>query len=247
MTTVAILADPPRENVVLPELSASLLSSEEATALYRAMLADVTAAVTASGGEPIVNYRDDEQLPESDESSESQLRALVTESLDVHDSVRYEVQVGTERFARVGNTITHLLEQEGTRTAAVVEPTAAFLTRSVVDSAAMKLRSSDVVLGPTTDGRVYFAAFGEPIDFTDAFETPAVETLTQRTRNEGLTVDFLPLLPVVERPEDLLTAVPTLRARRNAERLLPQRTATVVEELGLRVVDGDEGPETVRK
>ena len=211
MTTVAVLADPPREDVVLPVFSSSLLTSEEATTLYTAMLADVVAAVDAAGGETIVNYRDDDALPESDEDAESQLRDLVSGTLESLDGVRFEVQVGSEYYARVGNTVTHLLEREGTNTAAVVDPTAPFLTRSIVDSGAMKLRSSDVVLGPTTDGRVYFAGFGESIDFTDTFRTPAIETLTDRAREEGLSVDFLPMLPVVAPPDYLLTAVPILR------------------------------------
>lgn len=246
MTTVAVLADPPREGVVLPELSPSPLSEEAATFLYSAMLADVTTAVDASGGELLVNFRGDDQLPQADGDSEAELRETLSESLDSLEDVRFEVQVGEPFYARAGNTITHLLEQEGTQTAAVATPSSAFIARSTVDSAAMKLRSSDVVLGPTTDGRVYYAAFGQPIDFEAAFETPTVETITQRARDAGLSVDFLPMKPVVETPADLRTVIPTLRSRRMAERRLPVHTTAAIEELGLTVESGEDGPTLVR-
>lgn len=253
MTTVAVLADPPREGVVLPALSPSPLDEADATFLYRAMLADVTTAIDASGGELLVNFRDDEDIPDVDADnsdvdvdSETQLREDVGAALESLDDVRFEVQVGDSFYARAGNTITHLLERQETQSAAVVTPRSAFMARSTVDSAAMKLRSADVVLGPSTDGRVYYAAFTEPIDFEEAFETPTVETLTQRARDGGLSVDFLPMQPVIERPADLLTAIPVLRARRNAERRLPVHTTAAIEELGLSVADEGDGATIVR-
>lgn len=248
MTTVAILAEPPEEGLALPSFSPTPLSAEEALALYRAMLADVTTAVEASGGETLLNYRSADDLPDGAGTTdvEGSIRAVVDDALTAPDDVRFEPQIGSSFYARVGNTITHLLEREGTHTAAVVEPTAPFLTRSVIDSAAMKLRSSDVVLGPTTDGRVYYAGFAEPVDFTEVFEPPAVETLTGRAREEGLSVDFLPMQPVIGRPDDLLTAIPAIRSRRTAERVVPQRTAAVLEELGLHVAERDDETTLVR-
>jgi hypothetical protein len=141
------------------------------------------------------------------------------------DDVRYEVQVGETRAGRIGNAVTHLLETENKPTAGFVEPTAPFLRRQHVGNAAMSLRSSEVVLGPSTDGRVYFGAFQEPIDFEDALASPAVETLTERATSAGLGVDFLPMLPLVETERDLATAAPVLRSRVQAERIAPVQTA----------------------
>ena len=241
MTTVAVLADPPRDDVVLPEWSPSPLTQSEATLLYRAMLADVLTGIDGSGGELLVNYRDDDQLPAADGDAAAELRSLVEDTLDSPGDVRFEVQVGSTPYARVGNTITHLLDREAVDTAAVVEPSAAFLTRSTVDSAAMKLRSADVVLGPSTDGRIYYAGFRESIDFSEIFEPPVIETVTRRAREAGYSVDFLPMLPVIERPADLLTAIPALRSRREAGRGLPVHTAAAIEDIGLSVQETEDG------
>jgi glycosyltransferase A (GT-A) superfamily protein (DUF2064 family) len=122
-----------------------------------------------------------------------------------------------------------------------VTPGAAFLTRELVGSAAMKLRSSEVVLGPAADGRVYYAGFREPIDFTDAYEPPAVETLTDRAAEADLDVDFLPMTPLVETGSDLVTAVAHVRARLRAGRNVPPRTASFVDEHGLGVAEDADG------
>lgn len=246
MTTVAVLADPPVEGAVLDALTDDLLSEREATDLYAAMLADVCRAVESSGADLLVNYRPADQVPDGVDP-EAAIRDVVDAELHAPDEARYEVQVGSTLAGRVGNTVTHLLERESVATVAAVEPTAALLARQQVDSAAMKLRSSDVVLGPTTDGRVYYAGFGAPIDFDDAFATPTVETLTDRARDAGLDVDFLPTNPVVATPADLRTAIPVLRARRQAGRVVPPRTTTLIQEYGLRVVEGEAGLELSRE
>lgn len=241
MTTVAVLADPPVEGHVLPELAGGLLDEAEATALYTAMLGDVCRAVEASGAELLVNYRPADQVPDNVDP-EAAVRDVLDEVLESPGAARYEVQVGSTFAARVGNTVTHLLEREGVKTAAAVTPTAGLLTRQQIDSAAMKLRSSQVVLGPATEGRVYYAGFAEPVDFEAAYETPTVETLTDRASDAGHRVDFLPTTPVVETRADLRTVVPLLRSRHRSERVVPPRTTTLLNEFGLRVVDGDDGP-----
>lgn len=248
MTTVCVLADPPRPGVVLPDLpGTSPLSKTEATDLYRAMLADVLRAVEASGGELLVNYRAEQALPDHDgESSETQLRELAADALADPEDARFEPQVGETFSGRAGNTATHLLEQEEVGSVAIVEPTAAFLSRKEIDGAAMKLRSSPVILGPATDGRVYYAGFTDTIDFEDAWRPPTVETLTARGTDAGHGVDFLSMLPVIERGDDLADAVSLLRARERAGRIVPEQTTALVDDLGLDVAEGASGLELVR-
>lgn len=247
MTTVAVLADPPVPGFVLSDLVATTpLSAADAADLYAATLADVCVAVERSGAELLVNYRPDEQVPDDVADAERAVRDAVVDALSTPDDVRFEVQVGSTYAGRVGNTVTHLLEAEGVATAAVLDPTAAFVGRSVVDTAAMKLRSSEVVLGPAPGGRAYYAGFAEPIDFDDAFAAPALETLTHRGRDAGLDVDFLESHSPVRTAVDLATAVSTIRARRTAGRPVPARTAAVVESLGLSVEYRDGDPTVVR-
>ncbi|MFB6143341.1 MAG: DUF2064 domain-containing protein [Halorientalis sp.] len=249
MTTVAVLADPPREGLVGAQLAETTpLSTAEAAGLYTAMLRDVCRAVEASGGDLLVNYRADEDLPDAaDGDAEAEVREAVAPALEDPESARYEVQVGSSFAARAGNTVTHLLEEEGVETAAVVEPTAPFLARQVVDNAAMKLRRSDVVLGPATDGRVFYAGFAEPVDFEDAFAAPEVETLTDRAADAGLDVDFLEMHPVVETAADLAETLALLTARVRADRIRPAHTAEFLLESGLTVTAGPEGLRLARE
>lgn len=241
MTTVAVLADPPVEGFVLPELADSTpLTDAEATRLYEAMLVDLCRGIQESAGDLLVNYRPGDQVPEDVDPAAS-LRTVLDDELPDPDEARYEVQVGETFAGRIGNTVTHLLAQEGEATVAVVKPTAPFLGRQQIGSAAMKIRSSDVVVGPAADGRIYYAGFGKPIDFENAYEPPAVETLTARARDADLEVDFLPMAPVVETGADLADAVAQIRARLRAGRNVPIETATVVDDLGLYVEEGDGG------
>ena len=250
MTTVAVLVDPPRSGLVLDSLADSTqLSEGEAAELYSAMCRDVCRAVEESGGELLVNYRPDEELPGEfggEESAEAEVRAMVEPVLDSPDEARFEVQVGSTFAGRVGNTVTHLLDQEAVATAAAVEPTAAFLSRQVVDNAAMKLRRHDIVLGPAAGGRVYYAGFGKAVDFDDAYAAPAVETLTDRGVGADCSVDFLEMQPVVETGEDLVTALAQLRARERAGRNRPEQVSAYLDEVGIGLREGSDGLELDR-
>jgi glycosyltransferase A (GT-A) superfamily protein (DUF2064 family) len=238
MTVVVVLADPPEPGVVLPRITAETHLSEEETArLYEAMLVDVCRSVQAGGADLLVNYRDPDQVPAAVDP-ETRLREALADELET--DARYEVQVGETFAGRVGNTVTHLVEQEEQRQVGVTTPHAPFLRRDLVGSLGMTLRRAAVALGPAAGGRVALAGFTDTLDFEDAYAAPAVETLTMRARDAGLDVDFLARTPVVETPADLADAVATLRARARAERVLPARTFAVVEELDLRAV-GDEG------
>jgi hypothetical protein len=270
MTTVVVLADAPGDTAPLDALVPDPLTAGEASALSRAMLADVCATLQHGEADLLVNYppadsespRDpddsesagDDTVGGGDEhqtgntgSAEASLRELLSDAVPEPGAVRYEPQVGTGRDARVGNALTHLLTEEGEESVAVVEPTAPFLRREHVGRAAMTLRTSDVVLGPAPDGRVTFAGFREPIDFADSYATPRLVTLTERAVAADLEVDFLPTTPLLERPDDLATAVSVLAARREADRLVPPRTTALVEDLGLVVTaDGSVSRESDR-
>jgi hypothetical protein len=250
MTTIAVVTAPPRDGLVATDLAAtSPLTESEAAECYAAMLRDVVAAVSESGADLLVNYRPDDLLPAehvTDTAAAAEVRAVVAAALDDPGDARFEPQVGSSFDARAGNTVTHLLRQEGVASAAVVEPTAPFLTRSLVDNAAMKLRRSGTVLGVSTEGRVYYAGFTDPIDFADAFATPELETLTDRGRAAGNDVDFLPVQPIIETGADLLDVIPLVNARVEAERIVPANTAAFVERTGLRIARDEADPRLVK-
>ena len=232
MTTVAVLCDAPGSERVLPGLAeTSPLSESETESLYAALLKDAALSVARSGGDLLVNYRD--------KDAEDAVREVVAEAVDLGDA-RFEVQVGETYAGRVGNTVTHLLETEDTGSVAAVPPEAAFLARTQIDEAAMKLRSSEVVLGPAPGGRVYYAAFAEAIDFADAYAPPAVETLTDRAIDAGFGVDFIANGPLLETGADLADVLVQLRARRKSEAIVPPHLAEWAAESDL-VVDADGG------
>lgn len=243
VTTIAVLVDPPRPGLVFDRLTAtSPLTEAECADLYTAATRDVGRAVAESGGDLLVNYRPEASLPErfrdADGDAEAELRDVVD---PVADDPRFEVQVGETFAGRVGNTVTHLLETEGEDSVAVTSPNAPLLTRRQVDEAAMKLRRSGVVLGPAPDGRVYYAAFRDSVDFDDAYASPALDTLTNRALDAGLEADFLTRLPVVETGRDLADLLVTLRTRRKSGRTVPTHTADALEEIGLVVEATDDG------
>lgn len=264
MTTVAVLADPPRPGLVHERLvETTPLTAAEAADLYAAGFRDVCRAAATSGGDLLVNYRADEDLPDGvggrDEAgnagdgdsdgdsdsggdSEAELRAALepVRELDAGD-VRFEVQVGGTFAGRAGNTATHLLENEGVTSVAIATPSAVLLTRQRIDEAAMKLRRREAVLGPAPGGRVYYAGLRETVDFEDAYAPPALETLTGRAVDAGLDVDYVATAPVLETAADLADLVTLVRARRAAGRNLPVHTAEVLASLDLRVRPDGEG------
>lgn len=248
MTTLTVLADPPRPGLVLPDLAASSPVSEtEAADLYAAMLKDVLVVADAAGGDLLVNYRSDDALDVTGgTSAEAAVRAAAADALGDLEEVRFEVQVGSTFDARVGNTVTHLLREEGRDSVGVVRPTAPLLTRTDVDGASMKLRSAPVVLGPAPGGEVHYAAFADPVDFAGAFDPPALTTLTARARDADRDVEFVEMRPVVRTGDDLATVLAVLEARGRAGRARPDHLAAAVDDLGLGLAVADDGPQVVR-
>lgn len=248
MTVVAVLADPPREGVLPRVVGGTPLSAADAAALYEATLSDALRAVATSGGDLLVCYRPADLLPDGGTGDpEARVRAVAEEALsdlgtDPHfEAARFERQVGSSQAARVGNVVTHLLREEDAESAAVVWPTAPLAGRTEVDGAAMKLRTAETVLGPTTDGGLYYAGFTEPVDFADALVPPAVETLTERAAAAELGTNLLEITPSVATPAGLALTVSLLRARSRGGLAVPSFTAAAVEALGLRTVTGEDG------
>ncbi len=264
---VVVPVDPPRAGLVCPELVAQTpLSPTDAAYLYEAATIDVLRSVRASGGDLLINYRDAETLPglgvaeDKSESEyahegepdgpdgdlpadpEAEIRALAARALEGTDDIRFERQVGSTRAARIGNTVTHLLEQEEAASVGVLEPTAAGIERTHIDGAAMSIRRNDVILGPGPSGSAYFTVFSEPIDFTDSDTTPELATLAGRCEDAGLEVGLAPMLPTVASETGLCSTIALCEARRVAGRGGLEATATAIDELGLVVRDGDGKP-----
>lgn len=252
MTVVVALVDPPREGLVLPELvETTPLSPSDAVTLYEAFVEDLCRAAAESGGDLLLNYRPDDQLPsefQTGEPVEPVFEELVADVLDEDGfaDTRFEVQVGSTESARIGNTVSHLLDEEAVDSVTICDPAVPFRSRQHIDSTAMKLRRSPVVIGPASRGRVHTAAFKETIDFADAFVQPSLVTLADSARDADHGVDFAPHLTMVETQDDLVGVLAELRARQTAGRWVPSSTARAVSTLELRIDTANGEPRIVQ-
>ncbi|RQG97680.1 hypothetical protein [Natrarchaeobius chitinivorans] len=235
---VVVPVDPPGVGLASSSLvETTPVTEADAALLSEAAAIDVLRAAAASGGDLLVNYRDDETLPAETVGAdpEGEIRSIADVALESVENVRFERQVGSSRSARIGNTVTHLLERESAGTVGVLEPTVPLVGRSDIDGAAMALRRHDVVLGPSSGGRISFAGFAEPVDFEDAYAPPELSTLADRTGAAGLDLGFAPFLPTVAAESGLCATIATLEVRDVAGRPGGEATAAAVEEIGLRV------------
>lgn len=234
MTTVVVLADPPGP-WALPGLSA-VLDDAARTRLATAFLQDACRAGAMAAGDWLVAVRDGEAVNHDKEGASEAVRAALEVAEDVDASaVRIERQVGSTPSARLGNTVTHLLEEEDATSVVALWPGAPLLGRADIDGAAMKLRQRSVVLAPATRGRLALAGFREPIDFADALRQPSLSTVVDRATDAGLEVDFVPDQIRVDTNADLTSLVIALRARRRAERIVPPHTVEAISDVGLRL------------
>lgn len=262
MTLHCLVVEPPRPGLALAALTDGPLDGDGAAELYAGSLKDAMVAAARSGGELLINYPTEDQLPaehRSGTSPESELRDLAEEALDEPGDARFEVQVGSTFGARAGNAATHLLAEEDEDSVAVLRGTAPTLGRTALDGAAMKLRRHGMVVGPGTAGRAAYLGLSSPIDFDGTYEPPVVdgaegssvdggdvsvrasevEDLVERGVEVGHDVAFLAVHPVIEDEAGLATAVAEIRARLRAGSIVPEYTAKAVERLGLRVVESD--------
>lgn len=224
-----MVADPAE---ALPDVPRTApVSESEAADLYRASFRDGLRAAARSGGELLVNYP---------EGREELARELVAGADGVsEEDLRFEVQVGASFSACVGNAVTHVLQEEGEASAAVLDGRAPLLTHTVIDSAAMRLRRDDAVLAPGPNGSVAFAGFCDAPDFEGAFDAPALPTLARRCADSGLETGFLAHQPVLRTGSGLATVMGAIEARRAAGRAVPVHFAAAADELGLGL-DGEE-------
>lgn len=218
--------------MALPELvSAGVLGSDAAATLAGAMVRDAAIGAAHSGGELLVNYSTDEQLPaelRTEVEPVDELRELLDGALADLGPVRFEPQVGETRATRIENSIDHLLVQEGVDSVAVLDGRAPTLDRPTLDSAAMKLRRSEVVVGPAPGGRVAYLGLTEPVDLGDLELPFALTTVVERAVGNGHDVDFLPMHPRVTDVTDLSTLIAHVEARRTAGRRVPKQTAAAL-------------------
>lgn len=249
MVTVHVLVvDPPRPGLALPGLTGEAssgegsLGTEAAATLAGAMIQDIAIAAASGGGDLLVNHPTEDQLDGSHRTGlepAEELAALLEDTPIALDTVRFEPQVGSSFEARVGNTVMHLLQEEGEASVGVLDGQSPTLERTALDSAAMKLRRSEVVVAPAPDGGVAYLGLTDPLDFEGAWRPPAIRSIVDGAVEAGHAVDFLPMHPRADDSKGLATLITVIEARRTAGRRIPEYTASAIDTLGLRVVQRD--------
>ena len=244
MTTVVVPATPPAPDRALPGLEGAL-SPEERVELATAMLKDVLRAVDESGGDLLLNYPPADRSPAQTEEGtapEDRLRDIAETALG--SVPRMEVQVGETPRARIGNAITHLLESEGVQSAAAVSSVAPLLDRTAIDTAAMRLRSAKMVLGPTPSGGVFYVGMREPVDF-GSVEPPEFGGYARAGRAAGFGIDRIPTSPIVRTERDLAQVIAMLEGLRAMDHHVPPHTAGWIDRNGLTVSADGPGELTI--
>lgn len=244
MTTVAIMADPPIPGLVLRDLIGVVdLSADDVAKLYVAMFKDVMIAIEHSGGELLINYQSTENLPSefnSDTDPADELASIATSVLD--GEPRLEKQVGSNKYERYRNTITHLLDVESVQSAAFVPACTPLMTRVIIDSAAMKLRRHEVVVGPTVNGDLYYAGFTAVPDLSIPRDISPVEAVARHAVKAGFMVDVLKDGHIVSDAGSLAELLLRVRTLRAANHPVPTFTAQWFDEHDIDITFVDERP-----
>lgn len=239
MTVITLFVDPPRPGLVFPDLvEQSALSAGEAAELYQAIFQDLLLSATASGGDVLINYRPDDLLPtkftDESEPAAEKISQIAASTIETLDNIRFEVQIGSTQSARVGNTVTHLLDKEDHSSVGILQPTVASISRSDLDSAAMKQRRADVVIGPGQANTIYYAGFSTPIDFSGVFDSSPLASVIQGANDADLKISLLDMHPVLSDIQGLKTYISHAHARKRAGLPFAEHTVDVIETLDLK-------------
>lgn len=232
MTVHVLFTAPPRAGAALPELvGTGQIDADGARTLAEAMLKDTADAVGASAGDLLVNHPPGSPDAESRAAPGAELRQLLADAVADPDSVRVEPQVGDSPPARIENACRHLLGEDDVASVALLDGRAPTLDRTVLDGAGMKLRRSDVVVGPAPNGQVAYVGLSEAFDLEGLDWPFALEPFVERAAAEGLAVDFLALQPRVGDRHGLETVAALIAARRRVARRVPEHTASALQSL----------------
>ena len=215
---MAIVATAPGEATPLDALAV-----DDPAALYRAMLGDVLNTCERSGATVLVAVGP----PESPVAMEA-MEAFVDEEALAPDAVRVEAQVGADHGERVHNTVEHLLATSDHRSVSVVYPETPLVRRSVIDAAAMRMRSADVVIAPDTAGGVSNLGLTAALPLRSLTPTTPAYSVVELATEADQTVAFLEMTPRVRTDAALQVTVELLRARAAADAEVPRRTARLL-------------------
>jgi rSAM/selenodomain-associated transferase 1 len=122
--------------------------------------------------------------------------------------IRFELQQGEDLGGRLANAIDCAVQQ-GSPKVAIIGTDCPALDLATVQMSFAHLDERDLVLGPAADGGYYLIALRKPAvqlfqNISWGGPTVLHETL-RRAQELHLTIELLPSLPDIDRPEDLVS------------------------------------------
>ncbi len=213
MTDVVVPLVPPRLRA-----ARSNIGHDDAIAdLYHATTADAATAVDESGGQLVLAVGQD-----SDASAfASEFPATVFPDADIDElSLDEEGQSLADAAA-----LRAIRAHSDAATVGIIDPSVGLIRRRHLDTAAMRLRREDVVIGPTPEGGWYYVGTGLEAEELPDMLDPSLDRLMDEL-DEDLDIGFLPLLPVIRADHHLAGVGSLLEAMdRSGRRIAPYTRA----------------------
>lgn len=200
MTAIGILGLPPDSASIVSNLrDTTALEIEQIQSLVAGVTQDTARAAFESGGEPLVVVPKDPGagiIPNGSPDVRTYLESILEPVVPENDSIQwYEHDAAPGRS--LNTVLDGLAEVSNAASVAVIAPLTPFVQRRHVDTAAMRLRSADLVVGPATDGCGYFIGRHRDRAGADWSGTADLDGVVSAAQDTGEEVDWLPILPSI--------------------------------------------------
>lgn len=237
MTTVAVELPPRNASRIASALARSTaLSVTEASDLLLHVAKDAIRAVDRSGGDLVMLVPPEASSEEvfGWEDPRAEARRLAEEVITAETAPTVFEPPESEARRSIAAVLSSLFRSTSAASAAILRPITPLVQRRHLDAAAMRLRTHDVVIGPSTGSRWYFAGVSDELTLPVAGADEHLTTLALAANETDRSLDLLPILPGVLTDRGLAGVVSILEASLLAEKDVAPATHGWIDEVGLR-------------
>lgn len=250
MTSLAVELPPLETPRVISSLSAETsLSETEARELLLSVTKDVVRAVDESGGDLVV-IGTSATTPATKEvgwdDPERGTRVLLEQALPDGAEPPVVWRDGSGSPAGLEAILAAAGETAPAASTAVVRTISPLLQRRHIDAAAMRLRTHDVVLGPSTGCRWYLAGISKGFSFDPAGAEAQLTALAVGAAEANGELALLPCLPGIMTASELASVVSILEVSRLTEHAIAPHTRAWLDQTSVHT-DLDRPPELQRE
>ena len=238
--TAIVVALPPRSIAKTTDtiVDETPLSREQTTAILDGVVQDGLRAAHESGG-PLSIWIDESTRTVSEwNDPRGHARNLIEGALP-SDAPMPEIDTESPtEYAAIAAAIERTNEASG----AVLIPGTPFVQRRHIDEAAMRLRQTDVVLGPATAGTWYLFGHREEVEFSYPEDSYLSSTIARQATASDYSMNLLRTLPGIWDGNSLADAVTTLTIADYADLSVGPFTRAWLEQHSIQTVNTAEGP-----